>query len=227
MAIPTKKTDKLIMVYFWCITLALLERVSLNMLEFWRVPRGTCGRGVVTLVGCARAVHDASAAAQGWWPFSHWACLVCGLPTVSSWIHLGLVSQALGMVAQIMCLKEMAAAQNVRSQSIPRTHRWSIPMIHTLLTRLNHLRSFVELLRSIRLDHSVSIHTRFWSHSRNKLQPGVLLVWFGDILSALFRYMSWPKLEPDMHRATSTHSPPCCWWFTALFAHLSHKYKTM
>lgn len=87
--------------------------------------------------GLRRAVHDASAAARGWWPSLHWACLVCGWPTVSNWIHLGLVSQALGMVAQIMCLKEMAAAQNVRSQSIPGTHRWSIPMIHTLLTRLN------------------------------------------------------------------------------------------
>ena len=127
MDIPTKKTDRLIMVYFWCITLALLEGVCLKMLEFWRVPRGTCGRGVITLVGCAQAVHDASAAARGWWPSLHWACLVCGLPTVSNWIHLGSVSQALGIFAQIMCLKEMAAAQNVRSP----IHTRDAQVIHT------------------------------------------------------------------------------------------------
>ena len=62
----------------------------------------------------------------------------------------------------------MAAAQNVRSRSIPRTHRRSIPPIHTLLKKQNsfeiwdHLHNFAYLLHSTRPDHCIAIHTRFF-----------------------------------------------------------------
>lgn len=45
-----------------------------SLFEDVGVLKGTSGnvwKRVVTLVGCAQAVHDTSAAARGWWPFSH------------------------------------------------------------------------------------------------------------------------------------------------------------
>ena len=60
----------------------------------------------------------------------------------------------------------MAAAQNVRSRSIPRTHRRSIPPIHTLLKKQNsfeiwdHLHNFAYLLHSTRPDDKK--HSKGW-----------------------------------------------------------------
>ena len=89
-----------------------------------------------------------------------------------------------GPVWEFEALYHMAAAQNVRSRSIPRTHKRSIPLIHTPRStsipfwRVEIICSFVPYVRITRvaIAHS-AIHTRFFwaiAHSHILLYPLVI-----------------------------------------------------